>query len=398
MKRTKPNLWGANGYSRHQCGVDRGILPEVFRLDYDPAPMRDLFVHLAVTAVRPLRPGDARAIVAESLHLKQQLLIDTRSRRRAPDLRPLDRIVAGHCAGLLQKTRIQRCATVLKPTTILWFQRLLVRRKYRKSFSSKRRGRPGPKGPSAELIAAIVEMKRKNPQFAYQRIADQLALAFEIPVGKHLVRRILADHYRPGPGSGGPSWLTFLGHSKDSLCSIDLFRCELLILKTHWLMVVIDQCTRRIAGNAVCGGSPHGPTVCRLLRHITFSSAPPIHSSSDQDPLFECRQWKVNLRILGAKEVKTIPHVPLSHPFVERLIGTVRREHLGHALLNAGDLERKLNSFKDCYNPQWVHQGLKAKRQTPDPTSNRGHQSTACLNDHRRKSSCHGLFQLPMAA
>ena len=87
--------------------------------------MRDLFVlfvHLAVTAVRLVRPGGARAIVAESLLLKQQLLIVTRSRRRAPDLRPLDRIVAGLCAGLLQKARIQHCAIVLKPATILCFQ------------------------------------------------------------------------------------------------------------------------------------------------------------------------------------------------------------------------------------------------------------------------------------
>ena len=162
----------------------------------------------------------------------------------------------------------------------------------------------------------------KEPRFGYQRIADQLALAFDIPVGKHLVRRILANHYRPRPGSGGPSWLTFLGHSKGSLWSVDLFRCEPLILKTHWLMVVMDQCTRRIAGDAVCGGSPDGPTVCRMLRHIILSSAPPIQSSSDQDPLFECQRWKANLRILGVKEVKTIPHVPLFHPWLSHRVGS----------------------------------------------------------------------------
>ena len=175
-----------------------------FRLDYDSAAMRDLlvlFVHLVVTTVRLMRPGGAHAIVAESLLLKQQLLIVTRSRRRAPDLRPLDRVVVGLCAGLMRRARLHRCAIVLKPATILSFQRLLVKRKYRKLFSPKRRGRPGPKGPSAELIAAIVEMKRRNPRFGYQRIADQMALAFDVPVDKHLVRRVLAKHYRPDPGS-----------------------------------------------------------------------------------------------------------------------------------------------------------------------------------------------------
>ena len=177
-----------------------------FRLDYDVAVTRDLlvlFVHLVVTAVRLVRPGGARAIVAESLLLKQQLLIVARARRRAPDLRPLDRVVVGLCAGLMRRTRLHRCAIVLKPATILNFQRLLVKRKYRELFSSKRRRRPGPKGPCAELIAAIVEMKRRNSRFGYQRIADRVNLAFDVPVDKHLVRRVLAKHYRPDPGSGG---------------------------------------------------------------------------------------------------------------------------------------------------------------------------------------------------
>jgi hypothetical protein len=51
----------------------------------------------------------------------------------------------------------------------------------------------------------------------------------------------------------------------------------------------------------------------------------PQHLSSDHDPLFEFHRWKANLRILDVTEVKTVPYAPLSHPFVERLIGTVRR-------------------------------------------------------------------------
>ena len=327
--------------------------------------MRDLlvlFVHLVVTTVRLMRPGGARAIVAESLLLKQQLLVVTRSRRRAPDLRPLDRIVAGLCAGLVRRARLHRCAIVLKPATILRIQRLLVRRKYRELFSSKRRLRPGPKGPSAELIAAIVEMKRRNPRFGYQRIADQVVLDFDVPVDKHLVRRVLARHYRPDPGSGGPSWLTFLGHSKDSLWSVDLFRCESLILRTHWVMVVVDQFTRRIVGFAVCCGSLDGPMVCRMLGHDIAGSTPPTYLSSDHDPLFEHDRWKANLRILGVKEIKTVSFVPFSHPFVERLVGTVRRDYLDRTpFWNARDLERKLDSFQEYYNRNRVHQGLKGQ-------------------------------------
>ena len=62
-------------------------------------------------------------------------------------------------------------------------------------------------------------------------------------------------HYRPESDSGGPSWLTFLGHMKDSLWSSDLFRCESATLRTHWVLVVMDQFTRRIVGFAVPGAA-----------------------------------------------------------------------------------------------------------------------------------------------
>jgi len=56
----------------------------------------------------------------------------------------------------------------------------------------------------------------------------------------------------------------------------------------------------------------------------------PKYLSSDNDPLFQYQRWKANLRVLGVKEIKWLPHVPVSHPFVERLIGSIRRELLDH--------------------------------------------------------------------
>jgi len=79
-------------------------------------------------------------------------------------------------------------------------------------------------------------MKHRNPRFGCRRIAQQLSFIFGVEIDKDVVRRVLAKRYRPEPGSQGPSWLTFLGHSKDSLWSVDLFRCESLILRTHWVM------------------------------------------------------------------------------------------------------------------------------------------------------------------
>jgi putative transposase len=56
----------------------------------------------------------------------------------------------------------------------------------------------------------------------------------------------------------------------------------------------------------------------------------PKHLSTDHDPLFRFHRWRANLRVLEIDEIKTVPSVPCSHPFIERLIGTIRREYLDH--------------------------------------------------------------------
>src|SRR5881409_1617623 len=127
--------------------------------------MRDilvLFLHLIVTAVRLAPPVGLRAVVAESVLVRHQLLILNRGRKRAPNLRVSDRIIAGLCTLLMRPVRVLRSAIVLRPSTLLRFHHMLIKRKYRLLFSSKHRRRPGPKGPAKELIDAVVEMRRHN--------------------------------------------------------------------------------------------------------------------------------------------------------------------------------------------------------------------------------------------
>jgi len=211
------------------------------------------------------------------------------------------------------------------------------------------------------------------------------------------VRRVLAKHYRPAPGTRGPSWLTFLGHSKDSLWSVNLFRCESLILKSHWVMVIMDQYTRRIIGFAVHAGVLDGPAACRMFNSIIGGSTSPRYLSSDNDPLFRFHQWNANLRILDVMQVKTVPYVPLSHPFVERLIGTIRREYPDQVpFWSARDLERKLMLFKKYYNGDRVHRGLDGA--PPDEKGGCSNHKIARLDDYRWEKRCRGVYQLPVAA
>jgi len=175
---------------------------------YDCGAMRDLailFIHLLTTIARLMCPGGARAVVAESLLLKHQLVVLNRGRERATNLHPMDRVMAGLCTLFIRPSRLLRVAVVLRPSTLLAFHAALVKRKYRQLFTPKRRGKPGPKGPSPELIAAIVETKRHNPSWGCRRIAQQLCLVFDLEIDKDVVRRVLARHFRPDPGAYGPS-------------------------------------------------------------------------------------------------------------------------------------------------------------------------------------------------
>ena len=119
----------------------------------------------------------------------------------------------------------------------------------------------------------------------------------------------------------------------------------------------------------------------------------PKYLSSDNDPLYRFDQWQANLRVLGATAIKTVPHVPMSHPFVERLIGTIRREYLDQMLFwSVPDLEKKLSEFQDFYNTHRTHAALHG--QTPVPKR----KDIATLDYYRWEGHCRGLYQTPVAA
>ena len=254
-----------------------------------------------------------------------------RAQRRAPSLTSWDRLVLGVCALLVSPKRLSKMAVILKPSTLLRFHSALVKRKYRLLYSPRKRRRPGPQGPSKELIGAVIEMKRRNPRFGCRKIAEQISRAFAVAINKDIVRRILIQHYRPMPGDG-PSWLTVIGHAKDSLWSVDFFRSESILLRSYWVMVVMDVFTRRIIGFGVAVANLDGTVICRMFNRAIAKQTPPRCLSSDHDPLFRFHRWLANLRVLEVDEIKAIACTPRSHAFVERLIGTVRREYLDRTL------------------------------------------------------------------
>ncbi len=355
-------------------------------------------LHLAIMTAKLCGTGGVRAVIAENLLLKQQLIVLRRARQRAPNLTLSDRLLCGFGSLFLSRGRIRKIAIGVRPSTLLAFHQALVKRKYRRLFSSGPcPKKPGPKGPSEALIQAIVELKSRNPRFGCPRIARIISHTFGADIDQNVVYGVLSKHSRPAPSGSGPSWLSFIGHTADSLWSVDLFRCESIVLRSHWVLVVMDQFTRRLVGVGVHRGAVHGVDLCRMFNAAIQGRGAPRHLSTDHDPLFEAHRWRANLRILEIDEIKTVPFVPRSHPFVERLIATMRQEFLDHVLFwNSRDFERKLADFQAYYNAARSHASLEGH--TPLTFAGRHRMARAELNHVRWVSHCRDLVQLPVAA
>jgi putative transposase len=357
----------------------------------------ELLVDLMGVTIGMVRPGGIKAVVAENLILKQQILLLNRPRKRCPNLSNLHRFIFATLCQFIRRSRISRVSVAFQPSTLIAIHRHFTKRKYRQLFASKPKKKPGPKGPVPEIVKAVVDFKRFNPRCGCRRIAQQLSSTFGIDLDKDEVRRILAVNYKPSPNSHGPSWLNLLDHSKDSLWSMDLFQVESVNLKTHWILVVMDHFSRRIIGFAIQPIAVDGPSLCRMFNQIISENNLPKRLSFDNAPIFHFNQWKANLRILEIEPIRTVPYVPVSHPFIERLIGTIRREYLDNLFFwNSTDLQNKLNLFQVYYNEHRTHLGING--QFPSDKASGVKPPTVSITDFSWNSHCNGQFKMPKAA
>jgi putative transposase len=136
-----------------------------------------------------------------------------------------------------------------------------------------------------------------------------------------------------------------------------------------------------------------GPALCRMFQQAIQWQSLPKFLSTDHDPLYRFHQWQANLRVLEIQPIQSVPYVPLSHPFIERLIGTIRRKCLDRTLFwTTADLEAKLGEFQLYYNEHRAHAGVDGrppdfKQRVPVNIASYGWQK-----------HCRGLYQTPIAA
>ena len=309
-----------------------------------------LVIHVLTTLAKRAGPGGAKAIIAESVLLKYQQLIARRSVGKTLRLTTSDRFLCGFLTLFMRPGRIRKSAVVLKPATLTKFRRALLSRNYHRLFSSRKNAKPGPKGPSDALVLVIVELKQRNARFGCPRIAQQINKAFGINIDKDVVRRVLAKHYRPAPyDDGGPSWLTFLRHTRDSLCSIALFQRKSIILIIHSILLAIGQFTRRLIGCGISGCHFDQLVVCSL----SDAGIPVVNVSKSlsptHDPPFSHQRCRGKL--FGIGHTRTVAIFPRAPPVSEPRIRTRRgKYHYSRSNYSTIGLETEHRALNNYYN------------------------------------------------
>ena len=292
------------------------------------------------------------ALIAENAVLRQQLNVLKRSVPRAK-LNPWDRIFWVMLRRHLPSWR--SLVVIVHPETVLRWHRL----GWRLIWKHKSRG--GGRPPiSAELKSLIVRLHSENRTWRAPRIQKELALLGHV-VSVNTVRRYMGEQRRPGSGQ---SWSTFLRNHAHEIAACDLFTVPTITFRVLYVFVVMSHARRRILGFGVTT-RPTAAWVGEQLKSALAGRSGVRFLVRDNDPLYR-GAFREALKGLGVRSRPIVPGAPWMNGYVERLIGTIRRECTDHLLvISESHLERAMEEYVRYYNEARPHGSLTDNSPTP---------------------------------
>jgi transposase InsO family protein len=302
-------------------------------------------IHLLATFIADLfKPP--RRLEVENLFLRHQLNIALRGAPHRPRLRGSDRALLVWMTWLWPS--LLSLSRVVQPDTILRWHRAGFRAYWR----WKSRGQPGRPKIEPELRELIRRMSKENPLWGAPRIhGELLKLGFEIAestVSKYMIRH-------RGPPS--QNWATFLRNHADAIAAIDLCVVPTLTFECLFAFVVVGHGRRQLLWFAVT----RHPTAEWLAQQIVEAfpwNTAPTYLVRDNDGAYG-QAFTSRVRAMGIRDRPTSPRSPWQNPYVERLIGTLRRDCLDHVLIfGERHLRRVLTFYSLYYNETRTHLGL----------------------------------------
>ena len=244
---------------------------------------------------------------------------------------------------------------IVKPETVIGWHRWGFRL-YWKWKSRHPAGRPSVSSEVADLIR---RMSLANPRWGAPRIHGEL-MKLGISISQATVSKYMARHRNPP----SQNWRTFLENHMQNLVSADFFVVPTTTFRLLFVFVILSHDRRRPVHFAVTANPTAEWTARQLLEAFPWDSAP-RYLLRDRDGIYgekshETTEW------LGIREVLTAPKSPWQNPYVERLIGSIRRECLDHVIvLNETGLHRVLKSYFEYYERTRTH--LSLEKDAPIP-------------------------------
>ncbi len=278
--------------------------------------------------------------------LRHQLSVYQFEQRR-PRIAPADRLLWSILARLWSDWR--RALFFVQPRTVTLWQKKRFRDYWRRLSQNGAGGRPRI---PAELRQLIRRMWQANPTWGSPRIVAELH-KLGIEVAKSTVEK-----YKPhGERLPSVTWRTFLDQHLKELVAIDFFVVPTATFKVLFVFLVLAHDRRRIVHFNVTEHPTAQWTAQQLVEAFPFDTTPG-YLLRDGDGIYGERV-KRRLESLSIKEVVTAPASPWQNAYVERVIGSLRRELLDHAIIiNERHLRRLLSSYLDYYHPWRTHQSL----------------------------------------
>lgn len=274
-----------------------------------------------------------------------------------------------------------RGTTFCSPETLIGLHRRAMRAWWR----WKSRDQGGRPRISRELIALIRSMSLENPLWGAPRIHGEL-----LKLGYRLAQSTVSRYMVPRKDRPSRGWATFLANHADAIAAIDMLSVYTILFQRLYAVVVLGHGRRRILHVEV---TDH-PTAQWLALQITEAfpwDRAPTYLVRDNDGAYGFA-FRRRVRAMGIRVRPTMPHAPWQNGYVERAIGSIRRECLDHLIiLNAAHLRRVLKAYVDYYNNDRTHLALEKDAPNSRPIEATGRVvSTRVLGGlHHRYSRVH---------
>ena len=260
-----------------------------------------------------------RSLVFENLALRHQLAVLQRTAPR-PRLRRSDRLFWVLLSRLWSGWA--DAVSVVQPATVI--------RWHRTGFSlfwtwKSRRNGPGRPAVAPEVRGLIRRMSTANPLWGAPRIHGELQ-KLGVEISQAAVSKYVVRHRRPP----SPSWRTFLDNHLGSLVSVDFFVVPTVMCKVLFVFLVLAHDRRRVVHVNVTDAPTAQWTAQQIVEAFPWETAP-RYLLRDRDAVYGV-VFSSRVQALGIREVKAAPRSPWQNPYVERLIGTLRRECLNSSV------------------------------------------------------------------